>query len=184
MWRSGATCVPTYYCFSEVALYKSHSAFWSSTKQTSLSLYMMKCNRYLTPFTENTPLIHCFFKLFLLSTMTHSMSKYFALVHPRVLSASVAQALMFCVVFGRPLFILFSAFLPLYCCGRGRRGHDPMIVEYPITYAISAYNHWCLWVRSNLDQGNVYNIMWQCLSVTSNRSVVFSGYSIKLTVTL
>ena len=101
-----------------------------------------------------------------------------------VLGGSVAQALMFCVVFGRPLFIFLSAFLPLYCCGRGRRGHDPMIVGFPITYAISAYSHWCLWVRSNLDQGNVYNIMWQCLLVTSNRSVVFSGYSIKLTVTL
>jgi hypothetical protein len=36
----------------------------------------------------------------------------------------------------------------LYCCGRGRRGHDPMIVGFPITYAISAYSHWCLWVCS------------------------------------
>ena len=30
---------------------------------------------------------------------------------------------------------------------------------------------------SNLDQGDVYNIMWQSLSVTCDRSVVFSGSS-------
>jgi hypothetical protein len=101
-----------------------------------------------------------------------------------VFFGSVYQALIFCVVFDRPLFIFLSAFLPLYCCGRGRRSHDPMIIGFPITYAISAYDHWCLWIRSNLDQGNMYNIMWQCLSVTSNRSVVFSGYLIKLTATL
>jgi hypothetical protein len=32
-------------------------------------------------------------------------------------------------------------------------------------------------VSSNLDQGEVYNIMWWSLSVTCNRSVVFSGSS-------
>ena len=121
-----------------------------------------------------TSLIHFVFKLFLLSIMTHSMSKYVALVHPRGFQWFFYQALMVCVLFGRSLFIFLSAFLPLYCYGRDRRGHDPMIIVLPITYAISSYNHWCLWIRSNLDQGNVYNIMWQCLSVTSNRSVVFS----------
>jgi len=30
-------------------------------------------------------------------------------------------------------------------------------------------------VSSNLDQGEVYNIMWSSLSVTCDRSVVFSG---------
>jgi hypothetical protein len=30
---------------------------------------------------------------------------------------------------------------------------------------------------SNLDQGEVYNIMWWSLSVTYDRSVVFSGFS-------
>ena len=30
-------------------------------------------------------------------------------------------------------------------------------------------------VSSNLDQGEVYNIMWQSLSVTLDRSMVFSG---------
>jgi len=32
-------------------------------------------------------------------------------------------------------------------------------------------------VSSNLDQGELYNIMWQSLSVTCDRSVVFSGSS-------
>jgi len=32
-------------------------------------------------------------------------------------------------------------------------------------------------VISNLDQGEVYNIMWWSLSVTWGRSVVFPGYS-------
>jgi hypothetical protein len=32
-------------------------------------------------------------------------------------------------------------------------------------------------VSSNLDQGEVYNIMWKSLSVTCDRSVVFSGSS-------
>jgi len=32
-------------------------------------------------------------------------------------------------------------------------------------------------VSSNLDQGEVYNIMWYSLSVTCDRLVVFSGYS-------
>jgi hypothetical protein len=32
-------------------------------------------------------------------------------------------------------------------------------------------------VNSNLDQGEVYNMMWLSLSVTYGRSVVFSGYS-------
>ena len=32
-------------------------------------------------------------------------------------------------------------------------------------------------VSSNLDQGEVYNIMWYSLSVTCDRSVVFSGSS-------
>jgi hypothetical protein len=31
-------------------------------------------------------------------------------------------------------------------------------------------------VSSNLDQGEVYNIMWSSLSVTCDRSVGFSGY--------
>jgi len=32
-------------------------------------------------------------------------------------------------------------------------------------------------VSSNLDQGEIYNIMWSSLSVTCDRSMVFSGYS-------
>ena len=32
-------------------------------------------------------------------------------------------------------------------------------------------------VSSNLDQGEVYNIMWKSLSVTCDRSVVYSGFS-------
>ena len=32
-------------------------------------------------------------------------------------------------------------------------------------------------ISSNSDQGEVYNIMWSSLSVSCDRSVVFSGYS-------
>jgi hypothetical protein len=32
-------------------------------------------------------------------------------------------------------------------------------------------------VSSNLDQGEVYNIMWYSLSVTCDRTVVFAVYS-------
>jgi hypothetical protein len=56
---------------------------------------------------------------------------------------------------------------------RGRRGRDRIVVGFTTTYVISAYHHWC----SNLDQDEVYNIMYQNLSVTCDRSVVFSGYS-------
>jgi hypothetical protein len=37
MCPSGATCLPTDCCFSELALYKSNSMCWSSTKRTSSS---------------------------------------------------------------------------------------------------------------------------------------------------
>jgi hypothetical protein len=40
---------------------------------------------------------------------------------------------------------------------RGRCGRDRMVVGFTTTYAISAYHHWCC---SNLDQDEVYNIMW------------------------
>jgi hypothetical protein len=40
----------------------------------------------------------------------------------------------------------------------GRRGHDGMVVEFTITYTISTYPTDV--VSSNLDQGEVYNIMW------------------------
>jgi len=32
-------------------------------------------------------------------------------------------------------------------------------------------------VSSNLDQGEVYNIMWESLSATCDKSIVFSGFS-------
>jgi hypothetical protein len=35
MCPSGATCLPAECCFSELALKKSNSACWSSTKRTS-----------------------------------------------------------------------------------------------------------------------------------------------------
>ena len=35
MCPSGAICLPTECCFSELALYKSNSACWSTTKRTS-----------------------------------------------------------------------------------------------------------------------------------------------------
>jgi hypothetical protein len=62
----------------------------------------------------------------------------------------------------------------------GRRGRDRVVVGLNTTYAISAYHHWC-WESSNLDQGDVYNIMWYSLSVTCDRSVVFSGPTVSST---
>ena len=43
----------------------------------------------------------------------------------------------------------------------GSRGRDRMVVGFTTTYAISAYHHWyiCI-VSSNVDQGELYNIMW------------------------
>jgi hypothetical protein len=38
-------------------------------------------------------------------------------------------------------------------------GSDPMVVGFIITYAITAYHHWIV-LSSNLDQGEVYNIVW------------------------
>ena len=37
-------------------------------------------------------------------------------------------------------------------------------------------------VSSNLDQGELYNIMWQSLSVTCDRAVVFSGSSVSSSI--
>ena len=41
-----------------------------------------------------------------------------------------------------------------------RRGRDCMVVGFKTTYAISAYHITTDVVSSNLDQGEVYNIMW------------------------
>ena len=41
---------------------------------------------------------------------------------------------------------------------RGRRGRDRMVVGFTTTYAIGVYHHWCC--EFELDQGEVYNIMW------------------------
>ena len=71
---------------------------------------------------------------------------------------------------------IFSLFKRTY---RGRHGGDRMVVGFTTTYVISAYHHWCSdVVSSNLDLGEVYNIMWYSLSVTCDRSVVFSWYSV------
>ena len=53
---------------------------------------------------------------------------------------------------------------------QGRRGHGftTTYATVPITTDV---------VGSNLDQGEVYSIMWSSLSVTFNRSVIFSRYS-------
>jgi hypothetical protein len=52
--------------------------------------------------------------------------------------------------------------------------------EPPFSYGSWIYNYLCnQWcdVSSNLDQGEVYKIMWWSLSMTCDRSVVFSGSS-------
>ena len=60
---------------------------------------------------------------------------------------------------------------------RGRRGRDRMLVGYLITYAISSIT--TIVVSSNPAQARCtrYNIMWHCLSVICDRSVVFIEYS-------
>jgi hypothetical protein len=57
-------------------------------------------------------------------------------------------------------------------------------VQWPWSYGRWIYNYLCNQfpittdvVSSNLDQGEVYNIMWSNLSVTYGRLLVFSGYS-------
>jgi hypothetical protein len=52
----------------------------------------------------------------------------------------------------------------------GRCGRDRMVAGFTTTYATTDV------VSSNLDQGEVYNIMWESWSVTCDRSVVFSGF--------
>ena len=46
----------------------------------------------------------------------------------------------------------------VFVFGQGRRGRDRMLVGITTTYAISAYTTDV--VSSNLNQGEVYNIMW------------------------
>ena len=47
MCLSGATCLPTDCCFSELALLKSNSAYWSRTKRTSSSSHWkLTCSRH------------------------------------------------------------------------------------------------------------------------------------------
>ena len=62
----------------------------------------------------------------------------------------VAQSLIFCVVVYGSLLIFLFACLSLYCYVTARRGHARMIVGFTTTYAISAYHHWCLWVRNSI----------------------------------
>jgi len=40
--------------------------------------------------------------------------------------------------------------LALYCYVTGIRGRDRMVVGFITTYALSAYHHWCLWVRISI----------------------------------
>ena len=55
---------------------------------------------------------------------------------------------------------------------RGRRGHDRMVQLHMQSVSITTDV-----VSWNLDQGEVHIIMWYRLSVTCDRSVVFSGSS-------
>ena len=57
-----------------------------------------------------------------------------------------------------------------------RRGHDHMVVGFTTTYMLSVPITTDV-VSSNLDQDEVYNLMWKSLSMTCDRSVVFSGSS-------
>ena len=102
-----------------------------------LSVFFVFCLRILI-----TPLVHCIFKLFLLSTMTHLIS--FQFKYPgSPAGICVAKSLIFSVVFYRPC--LFFCPLSYHCIVNGRRRHgdDRMVVGFTATYAISAYDHWC-----------------------------------------
>jgi hypothetical protein len=47
MCRSGAPCLPADCCFSELALYKFNSVYWSRTKRTSSSYHwQLTCSRH------------------------------------------------------------------------------------------------------------------------------------------
>ena len=60
----------------------------------------------------------------------------------------------------------------------GRRGRDRMVVGCIPTYALSAYQQLTMWACIPLiEKRTWYNIIIFCLSVTCDRSVVFSGNS-------
>ena len=64
------------------------------------------------------------------------------------------------VVFFNTDFAIFYSFMipsDFIVCKGDRRGRDRMVVGFTTTYAISAYPTDV--VSSNLDQGEVYNIM-------------------------
>ena len=67
------------------------------------------------------------------------------------------------------LFFLFSFTIHCFIIMLGPRVVAVIVwlVRFTTTYVVS----------SNLDQGEVYNIMWYSLSVTCDRSMVFSGSS-------
>jgi hypothetical protein len=46
MCPSGASCLPAYCCFSELALLKSNKACWSSRMRTPSSRQNVECSRY------------------------------------------------------------------------------------------------------------------------------------------
>ena len=62
---------------------------------------------------------------------------------------------------------------------RGRRGRDCMVVGFITVYAISAYHDYSCEFKPR--SGEVYNIMWYSLSVTYDRSVIFSGFPVSST---
>ena len=59
---------------------------------------------------------------------------------------------------------------------RGHRGSDRMVAGFTTTYMQSVPFTTDV-VSPNLDQVDEYNIMWSSLSVTCDRTVVFSGSS-------
>ena len=68
-----------------------------------------------------------------------------------------------------------------YNNNRGHCGRDHMVVGFTTTYAINAFHHWCCEFESRSGWGvqvqHYIFCMWYSLSVTCDRSVVFSGSS-------
>ena len=60
----------------------------------------------------------------------------------------------------------------------GHHGHDSIIVGFTATYAISAYHHLSFEFKSHSSRGVLNTKVCDkvCLSVTFDRSVVFSEY--------
>jgi hypothetical protein len=131
MCPSEAICLSADYCFSDLALYKSNKAYWSSTKRTSSSSHWkLTCSRHdvaekllnvalntiiLTPYTVLQHDFHirwCSKRLTVtrrVSLVELELLTFENLLNsiPVLSAVRVFQSAVFCVMFCRTLFLLF-----------------------------------------------------------------------------